>query len=328
MNKELLAFLKRWTLPVSMATGALVYLLFAFVPWLDDASESIEPVVNAVYPAFMFGVLFVTFCKVDFRAMRLCNWHLWLTLVQMLLTAALVACILCLRLEGRELVLAEGLLACVVAPTASAAAVVTAKLGGDLDSMTAYTFFSNFIAALVVPLVFPLVAQENGISFGVALWQVFYKVCLLLVLPMAVAYFVKHFLPHLHSRIVSVRDLSFYLWGGSLTMVTGVTMKHIVHANTSVLFLLFLAAGALLICLAQFGAGRLVGRLYHTAIDAGQSLGQKNTVFAIWAAATYLNPLSSVCPGCYILWQNIINSVELLHAERRGGRVSPCRHSC
>jgi BASS family bile acid:Na+ symporter len=28
-------------------------------------------------------------------------------------------------------------------------------------------------------------------------------------------------------------------------------------------------------------------------------------------AYTYLNPLSSVGTGCYILWQNIINSIEI-----------------
>ena len=37
-------------------------------------------------------------------------------------------------------------------------------------------------------------------------------------------------------------------------------------------------------------------------------LGQKNTAFAIWIASAYLNPLSTVGPGCYILWQNIIDT--------------------
>ncbi|MBF1126112.1 MAG: transporter, partial [Capnocytophaga sp.] len=47
------------------------------------------------------------------------------------------------------------------------------------------------------------------------------------------------------------------------------------------------------------------------SIESGQALGQKNTAFAIWIAATYLHPLSTVGPGCYILWQNIINSIEI-----------------
>ena len=39
--------------------------------------------------------------------------------------------------------------------------------------------------------------------------------------------------------------------------------------------------------------------------DHEELLGQKNTVLAIWMAYTYLNPLSSVGPGSYVLWQNI-----------------------
>jgi len=31
---------------------------------------------------------------------------------------------------------------------------------------------------------------------------------------------------------------------------------------------------------------------------------------------TFLNPLSSVGPGCYILWQNIINSIEIWQHRR------------
>ena len=49
----------------------------------------------------------------------------------------------------------------------------------------------------------------------------------------------------------------------------------------------------------------------------GQALGQKNTVLAIWMAYTYLNPLSSVGPGSYVLWQNLINSWQLWKKRKR-----------
>jgi len=32
---------------------------------------------------------------------------------------------------------------------------------------------------------------------------------------------------------------------------------------------------------------------------------------SIWVAYMYLNPVSSIGAGCYVLWQNIINSLEL-----------------
>ena len=58
--------------------------------------------------------------------------------------------------------------------------------------------------------------------------------------------------------------------------------------------------------------------LVDKVIEAGQSLGQKNTAFAIWVATAFLNPLSSVGPGCYILWQNTINSVEIWLYRKKG----------
>ena len=56
---------------------------------------------------------------------------------------------------------------------------------------------------------------------------------------------------------------------------------------------------------------KTIGSVYNDRISGGQALGQKNTILAIWMAHTYLNPLSSVAPGSYVLWQNIINSYQL-----------------
>ena len=67
----------------------------------------------------------------------------------------------------------------------------------------------------------------------------------------------------------------------------------------------------MVICVVQFGVGRMLGRRYGDAAAGGQSLGQKNTVLAIWMAVTYLNPFSSVGPGSYVVWQNIFNSYQL-----------------
>ena len=135
---------------------------------------------------------------------------------------------------------------------------------------------------------------------------------------MGLAYIVKHFMKRLHARIIAVRDLSFYLWGCSLMIVTGTTVKNIVHAEASIVLLTAIALLGLLLCIIQFAVGRFIGHYFGRAQEAGQALGQKNTAFAIWLGITYLNPLSSVGPGCYILWQNIINSFEIWQARRTG----------
>ncbi len=308
---RLLRFLKDWTLPVAMAVGTMVYLLFAFTPQLDGAGEFFGPIISDIFPLFMFLILFVTFCKVDFRRLRPVGWHLWVGAFQVVFVIMVVAAVLTFHIQGENLILLEALLTCIIGPCAAAAAVVTAKLGGDLEEMTTYTFLSNLLTAVMVPVCFPLIDPSVSMGFWHAFFLILYKVCLVLVVPMLLAYVVKHFMHRLHQWVVGVKDLSFYLWGFSLTIVTGTTVKNIVHADTSVAFLVVIALSGLMVCLLQFAVGRYVGHFFHRTQEAGQALGQKNTVFAIWIAYTYLNPISSVGPGCYILWQNVINSIEL-----------------
>lgn len=314
---KLIKFLKDWTLPVSMGMGTIVYLIFAFVPALESAAEVMEPVFNTILPLFMFLILFVTFCKVDFHKMLPVSWHLWVSIFNLLFVGIVMAIVLFFHFTGDKLVLMEALLMCIIAPTATAAAVVTQKLGGSLEEMTTYTFLSNFLTVLLVPVCFPLIEKSADISFMSAFTKIFYQVVTLLVVPMLLAYLVKHYWQSLHRKVVSVRDLSFYLWGCSLMIVTGTTVKNIVHAQATLLLLGSIAMLGLLLCVIQFAVGRFIGHFFGRAQEAGQGLGQKNTAFAIWMAYTYLTPLASVGPGCYILWQNIINSIEIWQERRR-----------
>ena len=294
-----------------MVAGTVIYLLFAYIPALDDAGDFFDPIIDAIFPLFMFLILFVTFCKVDFRRLRPVGWHWWVGMFQLVFVLIIVLSIITLHITGDRLVILESVLTCIIGPCAAAAAVVTSKLGGSLEEMTTYTFLSNFLTAILVPVCFPLIDKTVDMPFLAAFWLILQKVCMVLVLPMALAYVVKHFMHHFHRWIINVKDLSFYMWGMSLSIVTGTTVKHIVHANTTPWFLLVIAGLALFVCLVQFAVGRYVGHFFGRTQEAGQALGQKNTAFAIWIAYTYLSPLSSVGPGCYILWQNMINSIEL-----------------
>jgi len=302
-----------------MGAGAVLYLLFAFTPQLDDMATAMGPFFATILPLFMFLILFVTFCKVDFRQLRPVAWHGWVALFQVLFIGVLMA--LMLMPSGEPSVsgkvVMEALLMCCISPCATAAAVVTQKLGGSLEQMTTYTFLSNFLTVLLAPVCFPLIEKGADITFLAAFTKILHEVFLVLVVPMLLAYVVKHHLKGLHRRIVAVRDLSYYLWACSLMIVTGTTVKNIVHAEVSVWLLAAIALLGLLICVVQFAVGRFIGHYFDHTQEAGQALGQKNTAFAIWLSSAYLNPLSSVGPGCYILWQNIVNSVEIWQYRKK-----------
>ncbi|MDD3780541.1 MAG: transporter, partial [Proteiniphilum sp.] len=72
-----------------------------------------------------------------------------------------------------------------------------------------------------------------------------------------------------------------------------------------------IAVSSLLICLLQFFFGRKIGTRFGWTVAGGQGLGQKNTVLAIWLTQTYLNPLATLGPGAYVLWQNLVNSWQI-----------------
>ena len=281
-RKDIVRFLKDWTLPVAMGTGAVAYLLFAFTPQLDAAGTAMAPFFAAILPLFMFLVLFVTFCKVDFHQLRPVAWHFWVGVFQLLFIGVLMALMVGSRLTGNSLVLMEAILMCIISPCATAAAVVTQKLGGSLEQMTTYTFLSNFMTALMAPVCFPMIEKAADITFLAAFSKILYEVVVVLLVPMLLAYIVKHYLKRLHRRIISVRDLSYYLWACSLMIVTGTTVRNIVHADTTVTLLLAIALLGLMVCIVQFAVGRFTGHFFGHTQESGQALGQKNTAFAIW----------------------------------------------
>ena len=325
----IISFVKEWTLPLAMGTGAAAYGVFAFTPQLDEAGRAMAPLFAAILPLFMFLVLFVTFCKVDFRQLRPVGWHVWVGVFQLLLIGVLMALAVGFRMSGDSLILMESVLMCVISPCATAAAVVTQKLGGSLEQMTTYTFISNFITALAVPVCFPMIEKSADMTFLSAFAKILYEVVVVLLVPMLLGYIVKHHLHRLHRHILSIRDLSYYLWACSLMIVTGTTVRNIVHADTTLALLTAIALIGLVMCVVQFAVGRYIGHYFGHTQEAGQALGQKNTAFAIWLSSTYLNPLSSVGPGCYILWQNIINSIEIWQEEKGEVRreiILPPRH--
>lgn len=322
-GNTIIRFLKNWTLPVAMATGVMVYLAFHFIPILQPIGKWYAPYNGNVLPDFMFLMLFVTFCKVNFRRLLPVKWHFWIVVQQTVFVAVIVGLIIGFGITGDGLILLESILVCIIGPCAAAAAVVTAKLGGDLEEMTTYTFVSNIISALLIPICFPLLPHVNGnaeLEFMPLFLKILWRVSYILILPMAVAFIVKHTMHRLHRMITSIKDFGYYLWGGSLVVVTGTTTMNIFDAweHTSPFFLICIAVTSLLLCFVQFATGRYIGHYFSRITEAGQSLGQKNTAFAIWIATAFLDPLSSVGPGCYILWQNIINSLEIWMFRKKG----------
>ncbi len=329
---DVVKFLKDWTLPVSIGVGTICYLTFYYVPQLDALGNQLADVFDVIFPLFVFLTLFFTFCKVDFHQMRPHRWHTGILVAQLLLVALNIGIILWAKqsaalngttsdarffLQAEECsilkspLLWEAMLTCIIGPAASASPVVVGKLGGNISTMTTYVLISSLMASLLIPLVFPMLEQTVHVTFVEAFFVILEKVTIVLLLPLVLGWVMQHYIKGLCRRIAAMPNLSFYCWAVSLSITTGITVKNIVNSSATLLLLLAIAVASFLLCLVQFGIGRFIGRQLGEEVNAGQALFQKNTALSIWVAYMYLHPVASVGAGCYVLWQNIINSIEL-----------------
>lgn len=294
----MLKFIKNWTLPIAMLAGAIFYPVLTSLSFLT--------------PTLIFVMLLLTFCKVSPKDLKISPLHGWLLLIQILGSVAIY-----LLIAPFSKVVAEATLICIICPTATAAAVITSKLGGSAASLTTYTLLGNIGTAIAAPVIFPLIEVHAELSFAGAFLLILSKVFPLLICPFIAAWLLRIFLPKVHARLLSYHELAFYLWAVSLSIVTAQTINSLIVDPADVTTELMMALAALVACCLQFYLGKTLGSIYGDRISGGQALGQKNTIFAIWMAHTYMNPISSVGPGSYVLWQNIINSYQLWKKRKK-----------
>lgn len=307
-------FLKDWTLPVAIVLGSVLYLLFAYLPPLEPAAQTLGPIFETILPLSVFATLFVTFSKVDFHLMRLRRWHFAILFLQLLLVGLAVLSILLLEQRGASLSvkwMLEAVLVCIIAPCATAAPVVTAKLGGDITQMTTFTLLSSLVGALLIPAVFPLLEPSTGATFLSAFLVILRKMAVILVLPLILGFIIRHWIGSVRRYIERHSDLGFYSWAFSLSITAGITLRNILQSESGSVVLLLIALLTLLTSVFQYALGHFVGHRYKAKVCPVQGMFQKNTALAIWVSWLYLSSLSSVGAGCYVLWQNMINSYEL-----------------
>lgn len=312
---DIIRFAKNWTLPISMITGVVGYFIYVNIPFLKPTRPFVNEAITFIQPLLIFAMLFLTFCKVSLGELRLCKWHLWLILFQAALFTALSVVLILLPQSGMRIIL-EGAMICLICPTATAAAVVTAKLGGNAAHLTTYTILINLTAALLIPTLVPLVHPNPSLTLWTSVVLITGKVFPLLLLPFVAAILLRYLFPKLHARLADYHSLSFYLWAVALALAIAVTVKSIVHSEVMVSTQIGLALVSLVCCLLQFYIGRRIGRHYHDPISAGQALGQKNTVLAIWLGYTFFTPITAIAGGFYSIWHNIFNSYQLYQKRK------------
>ena len=285
--------IKTIVMPLAMVVGAVLCRPLAYVEAACD---------NMLTPVLIASMLFLTFCRIDLRDMRLRWVHLIMLAVQIV---GGVVVFVALRPWLGEVV-AEGAMMCVLAPIAMAAVVIGGMLGAKVAPMVSYSLVCNIVTALVVPPI--LHAFGNGTC---TFLEIISRVAPTLIAPFVVAQALRYTLPKVAKWFADHSSYSFYLWLFSLVLVMGRTTAFIIDTPADIVVEIELALVALVLCLAQFRLGRYIGERSGDRVAGAQSVGQKNTILAIWLTLNFLNPIASIAPTAYIVWQNFVNSYQI-----------------
>lgn len=290
--------IKSIMMPLAMVFGAIFY------PWMGY--------ITFLSPYLIFIMLFITYCKLTPHDFKPGKFEISLLSVQMIMAGAVYA----LTFFWNK-TLAEGIFICVFIPTATAAPVITSMLGGSISKVATYSLLCNSTVAIIGPIILAAIGEHPEITFIDSFFLILKQVFPLILFPLALAMIMRKYTPKLHSQIVNMQKLSFYCWVISLFIVVGSCTSFAIQNWSPEVTgtMILLALGALIVCIIQFKFGRIIGNYFGDMISGGQSLGQKNTVLAVWLALAYLNPMASIAPAAYVAWQNIINSWQLMRHQ-------------
>lgn len=286
----------------------VAFLLGALLPQAHAFSHAIQWLI--------MGMLFLVFLGTTWSRQSVQPGHLVLLAVNLLMGFGGFA--LGWLIGGRDIALA-GFFAG-IAPTAAAAPVIISFMRRDVTYVTAAFILTNLVVAALLPVMLPWVLGEVDATLVLRIAQ---SVTLLIFLPLTLALLVRRFHPAATTWPSRLRDTSFAAWMLTLFLVMAKASHFLrTQADVSRLALVEIAVVTLLVCIANFALGRLIGGRTYAA-EASQSLGQKNTSFTLLLALTYANPLVALGPTCYILWHNLWNSWQLHRVHRNPPPETP-----
>lgn len=308
-------FIKDWMLPVAMVTGAALYLIYHSIPALAPIGPVGNRIASELQRLVIAFLLFFQFVKTAPGDLHFRRWHLYAILFQGL--AFVGTAVLAINADSPDIrILLECAMICLICPTASAAGVITERLGGRLSDTVTYILIINTAATLLIPTVIPMVRPASDLGFWAYVLLLAGKIFPLLIVPCLLAWLIRYFFKGLHARLVAFSSKSFYIWGVGLMLAIMLATKALVHSQLSAGSIFCIVLVSMACTAVQFAAGRHFGHRNHVdKITAGQALGQKNTGFLIWLGYSYMTPVTSIAGGLYAIWQNLFNSWELYQKQ-------------
>ena len=314
MNK-LGKLIRDWMLPFAIVLGIGLYLAYHFSPALHAYGKWLHPMASEGQRLVIATLLFFQFVKISPHELKVTRWHLKALTLQVGLFLSLAGIILFLE-PGTPRTLLECAMLCFICPTASAAGVITDRLGGSLAATVTYLVIINITGTFLIPLVIPLVNPSARMGFWTYVGHIALKVFPVLILPGLLAWLIRYTTHKLQRALMRWASNSFYIWGIGLTLAMVLSTRALLLSGMGLWSVAGIVVVSVIACFFQFWAGHRASKDRVDNLTAGQALGQKNTGFLIWLGYNYMTPVTSVAGGLYAIWQNLYNSWELYQKER------------
>lgn len=248
-------------------------------------------------------MLFLAFLNVRFSR-RLLEWgHAKVLAVNLFFPLVLV-----LVITPFDPVLALALFAVAVAPTAAVAPAITGFLGGEVAFVTTAVLLTSPIVALVLPLTLPWVAGKEA---SVSVLEVAGPVLSLIFIPLGLSYALRRLSAAATAWMQRFSGISFLLFLSNVFIASASASAFVSQTGRDTHGkVMEIALAVVALCLFQFRLGEWLGRPEKT-IETGMALGRKNTMFGIWLALTFIQPIAALGPIFYILFQNLYYSWQM-----------------
>ena len=313
MNK-LGRIIREWMLPAAIVLGISLFLFYHFTPALHAYGKWLHPITSEGQRLVIAVLLFFQFVKISPHDLKVTRWHLKALALQVGLFLLCGGGVLLLA-PGTPRMLLECTMLCLICPTASAAGVITDRLGGNLASTVTYLVMINLAATFLIPLVIPIVNPSAQMGFWTYVGHIALKVFPVLILPGLLAWIIRYTTHRLQRALMRWASNSFYIWGLGLTLGMVLATRALLLSHLDLWSVAGIVVVSVVTCFFQFWAGHRASRNRVDSLTAGQALGQKNTGFLIWLGYNYMTPVTSVAGGLYAIWQNLYNSWELYQKE-------------
>ena len=252
-------------------------------------------------------MIFFACLDVRFERSHLRRWHGWVLLLNLALPIAWFH-----LLQVVEPRFATAVFIIALAPTAAAAPVIAQLLRTRVDLVVVSIFITMPVVALLAPFLLTLVGADTG---EVNVLTVLQRSLEIVIVPLVVVFLLRRFLPRSIPVIVRFKWVSPYLFCFNVWIASG-NASRFLRTQSELggweLFQLLCWIGA--VAGVNFGLGWLLDR--RDRYPGSLALGRKNTMFVLWLALSYLEPLAALGPMFYILWHNLLNSVQIAQKNR------------